>query len=447
MKFINNTIIIGDKGVSKFHNYCSNHKPFIIWREETKHDFGIDGEVELTFTNQDGKLVASGEIIKVQIKSTESENSYMKNVTSNSFHFFPKAEDIEYWKAHNLEVILIIYDAIEEVLYAKKIDNYNLKNLKLNSRIDIQFDKEKNKLDFNKNDFVTRFSTNFKSRINFDNEELLISNLFKLKLPKITFCYPTNFNNKLDIIEELGASEIPEFIVKNNIIYSFHDLFQKQEFINKKIILRGAVEINITEDFLKNAILRTYINTLLNIHFKNYLYNLKIGFNKHFKRFYFLKNEEEPSRYEPYITKTGRSENKKVVGYHEYGYDKFYLHVGFELDYVLISDAYFIITPKYLYTVDGTEMLPPNTVKKYSNYLKQREWNPAIINQLHFLYTVIANNQDELNFSNSEGFKIIVEPFTTFSVNFGIPLDQKVIDTDNNEDNFGLIQTKLFEKK
>jgi hypothetical protein len=41
MKHINQSQIIGEKGVAAFYYYCVQHTPFIIFREESKNDFGL----------------------------------------------------------------------------------------------------------------------------------------------------------------------------------------------------------------------------------------------------------------------------------------------------------------------------------------------------------------------------------------------------------------------
>ncbi|OJW74270.1 DUF4365 domain-containing protein [Spirosoma sp. 48-14] len=67
--------IIGERGVNAFADYCNRHQPYIIWREETKNDFGVDGEVELTEITIDGKTKPTSQILKVQVKSTQHDNS------------------------------------------------------------------------------------------------------------------------------------------------------------------------------------------------------------------------------------------------------------------------------------------------------------------------------------------------------------------------------------
>ncbi len=114
-KIVLNTHIRGEAGVIKFASYCNNHQPYIIFREVLKSDFGIDGEIELTRVNEDRKIEPVGESLKVQIKTSGTDNSYIRNDKPLSFEFFPRKEDIEYWekyKNNGIEVLLVIYDLI-----------------------------------------------------------------------------------------------------------------------------------------------------------------------------------------------------------------------------------------------------------------------------------------------------------------------------------------------
>jgi len=63
-KFLNKSQIIGERGVAAFHDYCANHNPPILWREETKNDCGIDGEIEIVKRNEKGHFEVTGENTK-----------------------------------------------------------------------------------------------------------------------------------------------------------------------------------------------------------------------------------------------------------------------------------------------------------------------------------------------------------------------------------------------
>ena len=69
---------VAEAGINAFATYCNRHQPYILWREEPKNDFGIDGEVESTSDDNGQDSEATGQIFKIQIKSTE-KGSYIKN--------------------------------------------------------------------------------------------------------------------------------------------------------------------------------------------------------------------------------------------------------------------------------------------------------------------------------------------------------------------------------
>jgi Domain of unknown function (DUF4365) len=62
-------------GLARLNTYCAKHKPQLSWRETPKDDIGIDGEIELY--GKKGKPYAK--LIKVQLKSTLKDSSYIKN--------------------------------------------------------------------------------------------------------------------------------------------------------------------------------------------------------------------------------------------------------------------------------------------------------------------------------------------------------------------------------
>jgi hypothetical protein len=170
--------IIGERGVVEFARYCNRHTPYIIFRETTKSDFGIDGEVELVVKNADGQLQPTGELIKVQLKSNNSAHSYIHRETADTFEFHAREDDLEYWLAHENKVLLVVFDARIDVLYCRQITNVDTGIAK--KKYPIVFDKVANRLEIGQNDFLTRFSASIRTRINFDTSELLTSNIFKL---------------------------------------------------------------------------------------------------------------------------------------------------------------------------------------------------------------------------------------------------------------------------
>jgi len=433
-KFINISQITGEKGVAAFHDYCVNHNPPIIWREETKNDFGIDGEIEITRKHETGKIEVTGEILKVQIKSTET-GSYISNNDDISFKFNAKKNDIEYWKKHKLSVVLVIYIVNSEELYAKKVDKIDFELSK--KKFPIIFNKEKNQLIKGESNFLVKFSDYFKERVNFDTKELLFTNIFCFtRLPKFVYEYSSLVSNINDIFES-NVKRYPEFILYSSKIYSFTKLEKYPEFY-QNFIECNTLEQLYFKRFLREKKTRNFGIELINKYFKSHCYEKGIGYNKDYKRFYFKKFTEEEIekketksyvkrvfRVENYIPKSGKrksSEREVVTSYVYYNKTAFIRHFAFETYYFLNEDnLYLTITPKYLFTVDGKEVLEDKKkVTKYTNYMTSREMNQQVLNHIYFIFQYLSENKEQIILANFGNCNIAISKMKTFQVNFGI---------------------------
>ncbi len=150
------TRTIDNLGLARLTTFCAKHKPQLSWRETPKDDIGLDGEIELY--NKKGKPHAK--VIKVQLKSTEKDNSYIKNENekTQTFTFYAEKNHVDYWQKVENDVLLIIYDGRngEEKLYAKIIENIDVGSVKTKS-VPIEFNKITDLIDEKDNDFVERF--------------------------------------------------------------------------------------------------------------------------------------------------------------------------------------------------------------------------------------------------------------------------------------------------
>jgi len=208
-KYISKAHITGDRGVIKFKEYCNKHNPFIIFREIKEHDYGIDGEIE-TVRYVEDKMVASGNVLKVQLKSTASVNSYIKNETDTEFTYYASHEDYQYWAEHNLAVLLIVYNCITDQLFVRKITPedyaFHRKHTK-NRSYPIEFTKLRTELFVGESDFFKKINHDyFKPRFDSTVNEKLISNIqFFSSYPKIMYVFNTSYRNKKEIFSVLGT--------------------------------------------------------------------------------------------------------------------------------------------------------------------------------------------------------------------------------------------------
>jgi hypothetical protein len=162
------------------------HEMKCIFREITKDDFGIDGEIEIVVPKPDGKgYEATGGIIKVQAKSGMK---YVKGDSEIGFYSPVKKEDLESWYNANFPTMYIVYHPEENKLYWKEIQSYvkNTPNVWA-APFKITFDKRQD--EFTPNCFesvrILAPATDH-SRLSFVEQERLFSNLLKVtKLPKV----------------------------------------------------------------------------------------------------------------------------------------------------------------------------------------------------------------------------------------------------------------------
>ena len=93
-----------------------------LWREISKDDVGIDGEIEVLTPKADGKgFQTTGGIIKVQAKSG---GSYVSRDSDSSFAVSVKKEHLEYWNSCNFPVLFVIYHPRDGKLYCKEVKSY-----------------------------------------------------------------------------------------------------------------------------------------------------------------------------------------------------------------------------------------------------------------------------------------------------------------------------------
>ena len=449
-KIVHSSHVTEGKGIAAFDHYCANHSPKILWREESKHDYGVDGEVEITRTNADGKIEATAEILKIQLKSTE-KGSYIHKENEESFVFYPTNDDLEYWSKHLLKVVLVIYVAKTDTLYAKEIPKINPRNRKSKERIPIEFSKQENRLG-NHDDFILRFSAKFRSRVNYDISEIWASNIFKFKsLPKFVYQYGARFTNVKDIfaLQREYDFEIPAFKIHSGSIWLMYDPFKYYPEFADHIIDSSSKEIHIFKRLLEDSDTRPIVISLLNSQIRQTFYGKPyfVSYNKKYRRYYFrLKHGsmiktvsadgkpaediideeivERREQYKPRI-KRRRWPERAVVIYKTYGKHTFYRHHAFEIEYKYADEGlYLVINPKYLFTSDGKNPLDdPELITKFTNNITKLEFNNQNLAHVHFIYSFLRGRDSDIVICSLPDSEITLGGYKIFEVEFGIAKD------------------------
>ena len=430
--------IIGERGVNAFENYCNRHQPYIIWRETIKNDFGIDGEVELTEVTSDGKTRPISQTLKVQIKSTQSDKSYMQDETDDSFSFYPKDSDLEYWRnyrQYGYEVLLVVFDGRggQEKLYCKLVSAVNEVQLQKKGKrktSPIVFSKTDNLLVAGQNGFDVKYRASFAGRVDFAVTETLDTNMWPFRsVPRQLFTYPTHYKNRGDIFKKLSYDDAPFFVIKNSLIYTFVPLEKTFQKFFVQVVSEGQKRSDYAfRDVVDSAVLRTYYVELLNEYIRDFMGKRGLKYQRDFRRYYFNLREPEVERTATYTSRVHRKKSEKtVVKYYEYAADKFYRHDAVSLQPLFVDNrVYLVVSPKYLFTLDRTTPLPGDKITRYTNYLNMRVWNNGVLSQLHFWHDFLARSGGEITVFDGGPVNqdsITLGNAVNFDVGFGIPLE------------------------
>lgn len=430
-KYVNASHITGDRGVIKFKEYCNRHNPYIIFREIKEHDYGIDGEIELVKFEKE-KMIASGQILKIQLKSTASSNSYIKKQTESGFTYYASQEDFEYWAAHNLGVILVIYDCNSDRLFAKKITAedyaYHKKHTKTNS-YPVSFTHADTELFVGEGSFFKKVNESyFKPRFDEQIKERLFSNIqFFSSFPRLMYVFDSQFKTKKEIYAQLDEGmKIPPFAIYNKKIYCFQNIPSFHKTFREKIILRNGVNPEIKnweEIYDDKSILNHYVE-VLNQYIRLFLSGeRKLWLNRKNKYHYFFpKPSGKDSLRIQYKTRKRESEGARtVVNYYEYGKDHFFRHAGlvYNIDFINNTPV-FILNYKYHFTLDGSNPLSPLKITKYTNKLNSREFNDQVLNSLYFWNEFLSGGGYLIEVSDLDDCKIKIKPMEEVTADFGI---------------------------
>ncbi|MCF0059856.1 DUF4365 domain-containing protein [Dyadobacter sp. LJ419] len=437
-KIVRASHIIAERGVNVFADYCNRHNPYIIWREETKNDFGIDGEIELTEKTDDGKTKPTSRILKVQVKSTEHDNSYMIRETEDSFCFSASESDLEYWNNYRrfgYEVLLVIFDGRKgnEYLYCKKITDIDVALSTKKGRqkaAPIQFSKIDNHLTTGSNEFLDRFASSFKPRLNHSVSEIIDSNLWPFRSePRWMYSFSSRFKNKKALFSEIQSGIAPYFIIKDSFIYTFTDARKGfKEFFDQASEDGCNCQEHRFNDIVSSSTLKNYYVELMNAYISDFMRRRGMWWQKDYKRYYFyLKEDQQEHKVSFKTRKIAKETEKKVVGYYEYGKDHFFRHWAINVKIVFIENKlYLVLNHKYLFTSDRRTPIRPDKITKYTNYINSRTYNDGVLDELHFWWYHFAKNNTEWMIFDGKNLQhpdISVGRPICFDVPFGIAMD------------------------
>lgn len=414
------------------------HEMKCIFREITKDDFGIDGEIEIVVPKPDGKgYEATGGIIKVQAKSGMS---YVKGDSETSFYSPVKKEDLELWYKANFPTIYIVYHPDDDKLYWKEIQSYvrNTPNVWA-APFKVTFDKRQDEFTPNCFEKVRIFApATDHSRLSFAEQERLFSNLLKVtKLPKV-WSAPTQKKREEDIRRSIKGF-VPPFMISNGILYTLSDLNENDCILWGYCDLSAIRQENLQgwwEDDDKRKGYTYLLNQLLGIHLRR----CKIRYNREFGRNYFPRENETDLEFKIswYNIRTNRHPDRLAAKFYKYGFNTFWRHAASDLSFKMIGDEWFLqVIPKYFFTVDGVMPWDSEKVGSYTTQIKAVENNYHFLNHVLFWADVLSranprpSKKDEIVFALDTHRVLIIQKLPVSGIaSFAIPYDPATFEED-----------------
>lgn len=401
------------------------HAMRCIWRELSKDDFGIDGEIEVVVPKADGPgFETLGNIIKVQAKSG---SRYVVQDSADAFASPVEKADLEQWSNSRYPVLLIVYHPGDDKLYCREIREYVRSTPNVFQRPwRVVFTKATDEFNDRYFDTVRRHAQVSEPRVSFQQREALFSNLLPVRTaPSMTHA-STRFETSEKARRELSG-EWPPFCVTGGRLFTFGDLR------NPDCVLRALCDNDIeslTEgewldaDPGREADYLYLLNQLLG----KLRWSLGLKYNRDFERTFFPRANPTDLEFRRswFNARTGKPAPERLVAkYYEYGLNKFWRHLACHLSFTRIGHAWFLrLIPKYFFTTDGERPCEGELVGPYTTKLKAMEHNAQVLNHVLFWGDVLAQGKDYIAYRLDRRMILNIDLLPMSGIaNFAIPND------------------------
>lgn len=402
------------KGLDKLNTVI--HEMNCIFREISKDDFGIDGEIEMVVPKITGDgFETTGGIIKVQVKSGRS---YVVSNTEEYFKTPVRKDDLIDWNSATFPVIFVVYHPEDDKLYWKEIKSYikSTPNV-FQPPLSISFVKGDDELTHDCYDRIFQLTKISPPRVSFDQKERLFSNLLLVKrTPKFIYYAPTSVRNAKVIRETLRESKqkAAPFLVKDGTLFALADLRAPQSVLRPYCDADAAEEMRSAHWIEEHrADFVFLLNQLLGIHLRA----CGLWYSRDFRRNYFpkpLTGKERKLNW--YNVRTSRHAPARTVAkYHQYGRDRFWRHQAVNLQFKQIGTAWYLqVNPKSFYTHDGETPYDNEKVGPLTTTIRAKEHNNHVLNHVLFWSDVLSQQQPiiDVQLFNRSMMIIEKEPFS-----------------------------------
>lgn len=348
-KRITNSQILGELGETAIKKLVLEMQ--FIYDPRGRLEAGTDGIIELRDPRSGAPL---GKLLGVQVKSTVS-GRYTRE-TDRSFEYLLKPDDLKYWRASNIPVIVVVWRKSDSSAYWKEVTD-----CVRGEERRLKFDKGADVFDALCADRIGSLTIDRRTPgvylppLN-QGEEAII-NLLRIKLPEEIFLASSPFGSGRDAIPELVKHDNTRFdwVIRKRRVVSF---FDPREYGTHAIIDHDQVDavdtksfafnddlddINDTIDLLRRTVERQTSEQLLYLR-KDRLFCFRATEINKPRNYRYPSNVNETSA--KVVSVYANKKNSKAKGYVRHHAASF----RFER---LANEWFLVVDPTFYFTTDG----------------------------------------------------------------------------------------------
>lgn len=408
------------------------HEMNCIFREITKDDYGLDGEIEVVVPKSNGKgFETTGGIIKVQAKSG---SSYIKENKKDTFSTPVEKADLEDWHNVAYPVLFIVYHPEDDKLYFKEIKKYVKETSDVfKAPFKVVFNKAYDEFSKDAYTSVTSSCEISPARISTQQREKLYTNLLLVKRqPRFIYSAKTVFKTHKELRQAVKGF-LPPFTIREGVLSTFENLYHDRSILGEYCSTKKVIQ-----DPLANWVSATPSRAvdyvfMLNQLLGSYLHRLGLKYQKAYARHYFPRRDDSGTifREDWFNIRTSRQAPSRIVAkQYRYGKFQFWRHLAASLRFNAVGDTLFLqIIPKYFFTNDGEIPCSKELAGPYTTRIKAMEHNNQVLNHILFWSDFLSNRKPSIELSLHHKALVVVEklPFAGIA-GFSIPDDPAVFD-------------------
>ena len=200
-----------------------------------------------------------------------------------------------------------------------------------------------------------------------------------------------------DVLQVKVTGILPTFIIREKKIFCFWDLTDTNCPF-RSMLSADVINYENVHEWIKNENKNRWLMELLNKGLKHYCEKLYLRFDSKHKRYYFLPERNQDRKI---LWSTGkRRATRAVVKKHTKGRTEqvFWSHQALQTKFVTFDDDIFLqLIPKWTFTTNGIEPLPPDQIGPLSTKWTAKEHNASVFYHIRFWLSHLSQQSKKIS--------------------------------------------------